>query len=395
MSPEHNFDHDAEKMYNSFTSDTGLLCKSRVDLVKSCMSSCCKGRVVDAIRKCAKIASDEDGLFIFVYIGDATDMTDFGLGFKFKESNGFVDICPSTSLKRHVLTPSNSRLSSTDEGLSGNIIGAAIRAEKPCQTMVILECPFAEKIASDMRECLSNCTYIEVVVPHEKRMLPCYYDTLKSSAFSHFFNMIVKKTKLVEGIFPIKSILMRVEKCCKALSSIEMIQKGEWLKKNMLVPYSQFIKIPVDPQNELLDVISESLNFSSDEVDGQFRFGPFIERHYPWNPNWKTAKLCKEVVDWVQAVTHACLRALKSENILEGEVLQAVVGTMVFSITMIQMGLKQDDFFPSLFLQALLLSMAAVDLVDPGNVGLVEDSIFTTAHQYYSYAAKINEQKKK
>ena len=380
-----NFDQDAEKIYNTFIKGGKFIDAPQAQLILSSSSDCNKECVLNTVNQVHR-ASGEDSLFVLVYTGRACDSWEHGQGFEFKEEGSFVNISPSASQKRYSLVLNHHCPMSPETNVSGDIIAGALRKGNPDQIFIILECPFAKEIAKDLNQSLSDCRYFEIVVPLRNSRVPCYYHTLQCSTFAFFFNLVMKKTQFIKGMFPIKYVWTSVKRCCEALSSLDMIQDGDWIKKNATIPEAQFFQIQFRAQYK--PERTEKVNvgdLSYDEVDGNFRFQSLIERFYRWNGRRNTEKICTEAVDWSRAVTDVYLRVLKSENVLEGTVLEAVIGSIVYSIATIQIG-KRTGSFLNFFIQAFMLAVAAVDFVDPENEELSKDSLVVSASVYYQKA---------
>ena len=362
--------------------DCRLVDKSQAQLLLSSSAVFCNESILEAASHQASLASEDGGLFVLAYIGYACDSREHGLGFDFKKHGSILDISILDNWKRYVLMCDSDDKTS----FSGDLIGEAIKLRKPKQVFVILECPFAAEIASDMRETLSDFNYIEVVVSIDKKKPSCFYHTLKCSTFAYFFNLVLKRTSKNE-VIPIEEVMSSVKKCCQALSSLELIQVGEWIKKNTTVPQVHLVNVAIIDHPDFAGSERNGDVSGNDEAGGQFQ--PLIEKHYQWNKSSNRVKVCSEAIDWVKAVTKVNLSDLKDEGVLEDEtVLEAVIGSMVFSITTVQMAMKHKASFPNFFLQAFMLSASAIDFVDPGSFNLVKDSLVKGIIAYYKEALK-------
>lgn len=386
---QHNSDEDAGIVYKTLT-ETSYIQQSKAMLIQSSFQDCTREGVLDALKKQVSLVSGEDGLFVLVYTGGACDKWDHGLGFDIKEpdnksEDGCVDIVPDKSLKRYSLVLNGYQATKPETHLSGDLIGEIIQKAKSKQIQIILECPFADQIATDIQERLSDCKLMEVVVSQTLRKAPCYLPTLNCSTFTYFFTSIMSKTRFIGGMFPLRDMLTRVEKCCEALSSLDMVRDGEWLRKNAVIPKAAFMTIPDRADNELKKMENEGDHDNSgDQVDGGFRFQSLITKFYNWGGKRNQAKLCDKAKDWVSAVTKVYLPTLKDENFLQGKVLESVIGTMMFNVAIIQNGMRRGSITnPNLFIKAYMLVVAAVDFADPDNVELENNSLLVRASEYH------------
>jgi len=375
-------ERDAKRIYEMLVNDCRLIDESRAQLLLSSSAVFCREGIIEAVGHHASLSSEGADLFVLVYTGNACDSRAHGLGLDFRNDGSLLDISILDNWKRYVLMSDGDNKT----GFSGDIIGDVINQRRTKQVFVIFECPFAVEIAADLRKSLSDdCIYIEVAIPICSKKPPCYYHTLQSSTFSYFLNLVLKLTRFIEGAIPIGEVISRVKRCCQALSSLELVQAGQWIKKNTVVPQVHFVKISCFP--DLTESAKHGDISGDDEADGTLQ--PLIEKYYQWNRHSSRVKICSEAADWVKGVTNVYLRDLKDEGVLEDEVvLEAVIGAMVFSIATIQMATKHEASFPNFFLQAFMLSTSAVDFVHPNIFNLVKDSLLKGALSYYKEALK-------
>ena len=239
-----NSDQNAKKIHETFIKDAKFMKESQTKLILSSSNECSKEKVLEAIRQPASQVSGEDGMFIFVYTGGACDKLDHGIGFDTNEHDSFVEVTLDGSLERHSLVLNQYDFKSPETALLGSAIGRAIQERKPDQVFIVLECPHAKEIATSLRGSLSECNCLEVVVPMELKRAPYYVQSLNCSAFAYFLSLVVNRTNYTSGMFPLKPVLSEVEKCCEALSCLDMVQDGDWIRKNATIPQSQFMEIP-------------------------------------------------------------------------------------------------------------------------------------------------------
>ena len=353
--------------------------ESQTKLILSSSSECNKEKVLETIKQQASQVSGEDGMFIFVYTGGVCDAN---------EHDSLGEVLQDGSMEIYSLVLNQYDFKSPETALLGSKIGKAIQEGKPDQVFLILECPHAKEIATSLQGSLSKCNFLEVAVPMGLKRAPCYIQSLNSSAFAYFFSLVVNRTKYTSGMFPLKKVLSQVQKCCLALSCLDMVQDGDWIRKNATIPESQFMDIPEKVQLNLSMGEDGSSGVESDSIFGNFRFQPLIEKFKSWKKKFfgskiGTVKPCDEAADWVRAVTKVYLTVLEDENVLEGPVLEAAVGSIVSSIVTIQMKKEGGISSSNFFIQAYTLAVAAVDFVSPNNPELQKDSLLTSAAAYY------------
>ena len=374
---QHDTDQDAELIHSTLTANNYI---QKTMLICSSSKDCNKEGVLGAVEQQVSLASDSEGLFVLVYTGGACDNWDkLGLNVREVDSDfgdSYIDIVPDKSLKRYSLVLNDYQANKPETYLTGDLIGAAIRKSKPEQVQIILECPFADKIAFDIQESLRGCE-LNMLVSQSLEKVPCYLSTLKCSTFTYFFTFLMSKTQFIGGLFPLRSVFTRVQRCCEALSNLDLIHEGEWLKKNTSIPKAIFMTIP-DRADEM--VSEEAGDSSGDQTDGSFKCQTFITKYYNWS---NKATVCNEAKDWVRAVTEAGLSALNDEGVLEGKVLESAIGSMMFNVATIQNAKKKGSIANSnIFVMSYILVVAAFDMADP-NIELESTSLLTCATDYY------------
>lgn len=396
-----NSDQDARKIHQTFVRDAKFMDESKTKLILSSSNHCNKEGVIAGIKQQLAEVSGEDSLFIFVYTGRACDRWDHELGLNIGEEDGFVEVSPDTSVERFSLVLNHYGFASPETCLSGSTIGTTIQQQgKPSQVLLILECPHANEIAEGLRGSLSNCDYLEFLVPLGRKHTPCYVTTLNCSAFTYFFSLFVSKAQYVTGLFPVRKVLIQVEKCCKALSCLDMVPEGNWIKSNATIPEADFMKIPRRAEIELKIKETDNTEAGVEETDGVFEFQPLIEKIYAWKKSFlwlfkKDVKPCTEAVDWARAVTNVYISILEAEGVLEGAVLEAVIGSIVFSITTIQIQKEGSGSSSNFFTQAFMLAVAAVDFIHPNHPELQKTSVAVSAAKYFMRANEGSSDKDK
>ena len=384
-----NSDQNARKIHGTFIKDAKFMEESQTKLILSSSNECSKEKVLESIRQQASQVSGEDGMFIFVYTGGVCDKLDHGIGFDTNKLDNLGEVLQDDSVERYSLVLNQYDFKSPETALLGSEIGKAIQEGKPEQVFLILECPHAKEIATSLQGSLSKCNFLEVAVPMGLKRAPCYVRSLNCSTFAYFFSLIINKTKYTSGMFPLKKVLSQVQKCCEALSCLDMVQDGDWIRKNATIPESQFMEIPEKVEKNQNVGEDDCAEVESDSIDGDFRFQSLIEKFYSWKKSFfwifqkNTVKPCAEAADWARAATKVYLTVLEHENVLEGPVLEAAVGSIVSSIVTIQMKKEGGISSSNFFIQAYMLAVAAVDFVSPNNPELQKDSLLTSAAAYY------------
>ena len=382
-----NSDRDAEKIYETFVRDASFIKDSQSELILSSSNNCCREGVLDAIKQQASKAQGEDGLFVFVYAGRACDKWDRQVGLEIsEEEDGLIAVSPDPSVERFSLVLNQYNCKSSEMSLSGDAIGKAIfKGGMPSQVYLILECPHAGNISSCIKQSLSGCACLEYIVEPIGKQIPCYIHTLNCSALTFFFNLFVKKTEFVTGMFPIRRVLEKVTKCCTALSSLDMVADGEWVKAKRIVPEAQFMRIPERAEREFNSKENED---DTDEPDAPLEFQSLIDTLKRLFSRQTFLKPCADAVRWVRSVTETHILALKEEGVLEGPVLEAVVGSLVFSLVTIQIAVEGPITSSVFFTQAYMLAIAAIDFVNPGYHELGKNALVAIAAEYYLRANK-------
>lgn len=375
----HDSDQDAGLIYNTLAATNYI---QKTMLIHSSSKDCNREGVLDAVKQQVSLTSGSDGMFVLVYTGGACDNWD-RVGLNVRESDSgfgdrFIDIVPDKSLKRYSLVLNGYQATEPETHLSGDLIGEVIRKAKPKQVQIILECPFADKIVTDIKESLRGCE-LNILVSQTSNKAPCYLCTLECSTFTYFLTSLMSKTPFIGGMFPLCSVFSKVERCCEALSNLDLVCEGKWLKKNTTIPKAAFMTIP----DMIDDMESEEDGGSSgDQLDGGFRCQTLITKYYERKgPN--KSKLCDDAKDWVHAVTRVCLLSLKKEEVLEGKVLESAVGSIMFNVATIQNAKKSGSIANSnLFITAYILVVAALDFVDP-SIDLESTPLLMCASDYY------------
>ena len=384
-----NSDQEAMLIYDTLVA-TNFVQKTM--LMQSSSNDCIRKGLLDTVEQQVSLASGDNGLFVLVYCGGICDSWDHGMGLSERESvsnfgDGFIDISPDMSVKRYSLVLNDYQATKLETHISGNFVGEVIRKVKPKQVKIILLCPHADKVAIDMQESLSDCE-LTVLASQMPKKVPCYLHTLECSTFTYFFTSLVSKTQFISGMFPLRSIFTQVQRCCEALSNLDLVQEGEWLKKNTSIPKTRFMSIS-NRADEEMERMNGNQGFSDDTVDGRFKCQVFISKYYK-RGFLSRVQLCDEAKDWVQAVTEVCLFSLRDEEVLEGKVLQSAIGSMIFNIATIQNAKGIGSIAnTNLFIKAFILVVAAVDITDP-NIDLESGSLLTCASTYYLRAVCDN-----
>lgn len=174
-----------------------------------------------------------------------------------------------------------------------------------------------------------------------------------------------------------------MKNCCEALSGLTVVRDGQILKMNKVSPEGQFIRTFQDT-DAAMKRVEEEEDGDQDEVDAGGKFDIFYKRYYR-KYLFKRVKLCNTAKDWVHDVTRVPLVVLKEHGVLRDEVLNAVVGSMMFSIATIQYNSQggSDSLFSSnAFIQAYIYVAAALDMVDQ-DIDLQNISLLQLAQEFY------------
>ena len=382
------------------------------------------------------------GLFVFVYCGKACDLWDHGLCLSQSapDEDNFVIIEPDITKSRYVLILNDFKPESHKDHVSGATIGSMIAniESKPKQILVILDCPFAEEISSDLSKQLKAMKGCELklytLVSQSKGQTPYVIDALECSIFTYFLTTIWSKTEFTGGMFPLTPVFTKIRKCCEALSSVIsdgkimknfIIPKAKFMKipnesnakmeaiqgeqeecdscckidsgghirpimKNFTIPKAKFMKIPNEANAEMEAIQEEQEECDSHcETDSGGQFGKFLHKYYK-KRFFSRTKLHDEVIDWAHKTAEGPLTTLKEEGMFEGKVLEAVVESMMFSAATIQNELVSESIADSnIFIEAYIYVAAAIDITD-NSVDVSSIPLLKRAQHSYMKVLHIN-----
>ena len=388
-SHQHNSDKDAESIF-SVVKKAGLVKDGMARLVTTGEGATKKG-LEEAIKaQMAKITSDEEGLFIFVYCGGGCDLRDHGLALKASEPDeeGFVTVDSDKTKCMHSLVLKGFDPQKAESYMSGGdiadiIVGASVRPE---QMLVILDCPCAQEISEDLEAHLRGRLKCELtlIVSQEKNKSSHCLRPLGMSTFSYFFSKFLSEdsAKTVAGTnatLYFKSMYPKVSTCCEALSSLRMAVVGLTLKPSTAPPEARFVRI-IEDASKVMERIEQT---EGDQVDGGEEtdtVGKFLQKFYKSGFFTRRVRLCDEAKDWVLAVMRGPLSTLKEQEVLEDEVLRAAIGSMMFSVATIQTELNCDSISNSnIFIQGYVHVFAAVAIhikdLDIFNLSLLQEAL--------------------
>ena len=279
--------------------------------------------------------------------------------------------------------------------VSGVTIANAITKSqtKPKQLLIILDCPYAEEIGSDIENNLSTSACdMCLIVSQRKGVVSSYLSPLQSSTFSYFLCRFLSQEHCSNGVVKLKSVFGKVEACCNALSSLKMVRDGQFITSKNAVPSGRFVQI-IKSAETTMAAIEEKADDAFDDWEmidsGGENLAHFLQFYKKYLFK-KLRPLCKEAKDWVHGVTKGPLQVLHSHAMLEGTVLPAVVGVMMSSIATIQSECPEPNDsikYSNIFIKAYIYVAAAVCMFNhnhDANLFHTTSTLLQNAQEFYS-----------
>lgn len=395
-------EEDAKRMASTMVS-CQILQDSNIATINSASGQCNKKGVQDAIsRQAGKVKAGPDGadgLFIFVYCGGACDLRKLDSSIvvnepagreEEKDNDDFVNIefVPLPQCV-HSLALRDFEPEDASTYVSGETIARAITTSpvRPKQLLVILDCPYAEEIGKDIEGHLKSSCELNLIVSQGKDVTSHYLSPLESSTFSYLFCNFLSKLNCTEGVIKLKSMFSKVSECCNALSSLRMVRANEMLVSARAAPKGKFVQV-VNASMDNVERIEDDGGESDEDVDyaGPPKVSKFLKLYHKkyW---FKRLQFCDEAEEWVRAVMAGPLAVLKEHDLLQGKVLEAVIGSMMASFATIESqvtGVESGDAKHSnIFIQAYVYVAAAIDMLD-NELDLFNVRLLKCAQDFYS-----------
>ena len=398
-------EEDAQRMASTMVS-CQILQDSNIATINSTSGQCTKKGIQDAIsRQAGKVRKGPDGadgLFIFVYCGGACDLRKLDSSIVVNEpatkkegeenednNDDFVNIefVPLPQCV-HSLVLKDFDAEDASTHVSGETIAHAINTSSasPEQLLVILDCPYAEEIGKDIEGHLKSSCELNLIMSQGKGVTSHYLSPLESSTFSYMFCYFLSKLNCADGVIKLRRMFSKVRECCNALSSLRMVRADEMLVPVRAEPKGKFVQVVNDNMDSMGRIEGDGAEFDDVDYTGGPKVGQFLKLYHKkyW---FKRLKFCNEAEEWVRAVTAGPLVVLKEHDLLQGKVLEAVVGSMMASFATIESqvtGVERGDAKHSnIFIQAYVYVAAAIDMLD-NDLDLFNVRLLKCAQDFYS-----------
>lgn len=410
-----NCDQDAARIA-SCMKETKLVKDSTCMLITTRSSNCTKKGLKEAIiEQASKVTQgDEYGLFTFIYCGGVYEAPSFKLGESgVNGKNDFVTVDVETKPPEHFLMLKDFDYKDPESYLSGKDLGTTIASSptKPKQLLVILDCPYAAEIGEEIEKHLSACE-LNLIVSQGKDTSPYYLNPLGGSTVTHFFcHFLSTGQHVASGMVKLRCLFNKVQACCKALNGLIMVRAGNSLIPEASCPEGRFVHIIESASAKIKEIESvvEGTDNGIEETDNGGKFGKFLSRYYKrcvcttistlyiavikflyCRPFFQflfkePVRLCNEASDWVYYIIRGRgpLLELLEEGVLEGNVINAVVGAIMFSLATIESVVHGDSIGCSnLFIQAYIHTAAALDAVNQ-DINTQDVSLLKQAYEFY------------
>lgn len=288
---------------------------------------------------------------------------------------------------------------STHNTVSGVTIANAITKSqtKPRQLLIILDCPYAEEIGSDIENNLNTSTCdLCLIVSQRKGVVSSYLSPLQNSTFSYFLCKFLSQDNCSNGVVKLKSVFSKVEACCNALSSLKMVRDGRFIMSKNAIPKGRFVQI-IKSAEATMAAIEEKADNDLDDWDiidsssGGENLAHFLQFYKKYLFK-KLRPLCKEAKDWVHVAMTGPLQVLHDHAMLEGPVLSAIVGVMMASIATIQSECPAPNDsikYSNIFIKAYVYVAAAVCMFKHHD-NLFHMALLQNAQEFYSSVLHSN-----
>ena len=339
-------DHDARKMSECLVNG-GVVVRNNMHLFSTSLNpdACKADNISDSFSGIASKVGRE-GLFIFYYSGPGVEVGSY-----------------NWSLTPYDFNLSNAASHITSSTLTNWLITAGCKAK---YVLFILDCPFANKIASSLTVPLSrNAPDLNICTlsTHSALEPTPAFAILSNSVFSYFLCKAVQCSYVMPGLLPIRKIYSAAESCSVALSSL--VVTYDPVEKCLSSTEMQ----PSITARNFLPVGKHLDPYGDDYPDGVPGNFAFLTKHF--NKKTKAVNLHEKAYAWLQAaedMEEGPLVVLAKNGALEGDVLQAVICSMMCSLASFQVALEEKGMAanPNLLIIAFLQVAATVASASPG-----------------------------